>query len=259
MDRRTRFSLAQNYALYYGYGRTQELARYDVAVVEPNGHTSNSLQTLKAAGTLLIAYLSVMEVPPWSKDLSKLKAKDFLHLEGQPYVHQEFGNYWVDLKSPRWRRILLERVSYLLGDAGYDGVFLDTVGYVESGKLSPSIRIELQEAATKFVRQIRQRFTGSLIVQNCGLEQLLKQTAGYIDGVCWENPPFGQAASRDWVAFMVRSLEQLKRVYGLQILLLVEEDHAKTVNLRMIEQVATDKQFLLYSAPSAYTAGVTKM
>lgn len=258
MDRKARFSLAKNYALYYGFGRANELAQFDIAIVEPAGHTQESIQKIKSLGALTIAYLSVIEVPPWSEDLKNLPLCDFLHIEEKPYINQKYGNYWIDLRSPRWAEMLFERVRVLLDVLGYDGLFMDTVGYVESDHLSGRLRTKLIKAATNFIRELRKRFPDHLLIQNCGLETLFQKTAGYLDGVCWENPPFNQFTSKTWAAKVIRNLEIKKAAHGLQVFLLVEENDPCARDFHLVEYVASKKQFLVYHAPSCYTAGVSE-
>lgn len=259
MDRRANFSSAKNYALYYGRGRAIELAQYDIAIVEPAGQSINSLREFETSGTVAIAYLSVMEIPPWSEEIGLLNSSDFLQVEGseKPYINQQYGNYWLDLRSQRWTDLLLHRIAYLLEGAGYDGLFLDTVGYVESLQIPMSMRSALLEAAAQIVFKIKMRFPGCILIQNCGLEELYKLTAGYIDGICWENPPLDRVASQEWADLIIRNLEKLKKTNGLQVFLLVEENDLCSQEYRRIEELAFAKQFLVYYAPSNYTAGVS--
>lgn len=258
MDRKTRFSLAGNYALYYGSGKADLLAQYDIAIVEPSGHSVDSIQELISSGTLTIAYLSVMEIPPWSRDLGLLKASDFIHLDGQPYINREFGNFWADLRSSRWVDLLLDRANYLMEEIGYDGLFLDTIGYVESRQLPDNVRKRLISAASKIVAKLRKRFPGRLLIQNCGLEELLKMTAVNLDGVCWENPPLNQPASQEWASHIVGTLEWEKRNHDLQIFLLVEKNNPCANDFHLVEKVAYEKRFLVYKAPTNYIDGVAR-
>lgn len=258
MEKRSQFALSKNFALYYGFGRANELFQYDIAIIEPAGHTSESLRELKSTGTLAIAYLSVMELPPWSEDNKNLETRDFLHVEGEKYVNKHFGNFWVDLRSPRWVGLLFEHVQYIIEVLKYDGLFLDTVGYVESLELTSELRAELFLAATKIISNIRKKYPDCILIQNCGLENLLKHTARYLDGVCWENPPFNQAYCDDWVANIIDALVIEKRDHNLQVLLLVEENNLIAQDFHLVEKVADEKKFLVYKAPSFYTAGVSK-
>lgn len=258
MNRRTRFSMSTNYALYYGHGQAGELSNYDIAVVEPAGQL-NSLPDIKASGTLTIAYLSVMEVPAWSSDRDLLEADDFLHVKGKPYINPDYGNYWVNLASIRWQEILLQRVHTLIEGAGYDGVFLDTIGYIESQQLSNETRAALLKVAIEIVKSIRTQFPEHVLIQNCGLEELYRGTARYLDGICWENPPLQDHRSQEWADQVICNLEQVKKNYGLQILLLVEENNPCVKGFKRVLEVAKAKNFLVYYAPSFYTTGVSKL
>ncbi len=259
MDRKAKFSRAKNYALYYGSGRATELALYDIAIVEPAGQSINSLRELTSSGTLAVAYLSVMELPPWSKEFRLLKAGDFLKEEGKdkPYINPQYGNYWLDLRSKRWTDLLLHKVSYLLDGLGYDGLFLDTVSYVESLQIPTAMRSELLQAAAEIVRQMKMKFPGRILIQNCGLEELYRLTAGTVDGICWENPPLDRVECQEWAAQVVRNLKQVKETFGMQVFLLVEENDLCAREFHLVKEVALANGFLVYYAPSNYTTGVS--
>lgn len=257
MDKRKQFSQASNYALFYGRGKASELVQYEVVVLEPSGQSSDSLREIQRSGTLAIAYLSVVEVPVWSKVFSQLKSTDFLQVNVRPYINSEYGNYWVDLASRHWQDLLLQNVSELL-DRGYDGIFLDTIGYVESVSLSPLMRAIQLQAAHQIVQRIRTCFPKHILIQNCGLEELYLLNARYIDGICWENPPLNRSESEDWANIVLGNLERVKESYGLQILLLVEENNLCAQEFHLIQEIAQRKKFLLYYAPSFYTTGVSK-
>ena len=259
MDRKVKFSSAKNYALYYGSGKATELAQYDIAIVEPAGQSIHSFREFRSSGTLVIAYLSVMEMPPGSEEIGLLSTSDFLRLDDKnnPYINQQYGNYWLDLRSARWTDLILHKVALLLEGADYDGLFLDTIGYVESLQIPTITRTELLRAAVEIVRKIRRRFPRCILIQNCGLEELYRFTAEYIDGICWENPPFNQPTSHEWSALVIRNLEQVKEIYDLQVMLLVDENDSCASDFRLVEKVSSAKQFLVYYAPANYTTGVS--
>src|SRR4051794_16004415 len=61
---RDRFDTIESYTVYYGKGRVEDLARFDLAIVQPDTLTAEELTDLKARGTLVIAYLSIGEAEP---------------------------------------------------------------------------------------------------------------------------------------------------------------------------------------------------
>ncbi|KLU66432.1 hypothetical protein DEAC_c18310 [Desulfosporosinus acididurans] len=256
MNKKARFTLANNYALYYGRGKVNQLTQFDIAIVEPTAHSYSSLLKMKSFDTLTLAYLSVMEVSLWSEDLMRLGFGDMLHIDGKPYISQEFGNYWIDLRSSRWKRLLLDKVEYLLVDQRYDGIFLDTVGNVESDHFSDKMKTELVSAATSILRKIRKKFPSCLLIQNCGLEILFKKTAKYLDGICWENPPFHLPTSRDWISQVMDLLIKEKQKHNLKVFILVEEKNPCANYFDIVKKMAFDNQFLVYFASSFYNTDV---
>lgn len=257
-----RFSQAQNYAVYYGVGREQDLAKFDLAIVEPEGQTAEALAQMQSAGTLVLAYLSIMEVLPYSSDRKLLTESDYIFLDGQRFINQEYGNYWVDLRSAAWSKLLLNKAHYLINIRGFDGLFLDTIGYVESTELSADLRKALITAAAEIVRLLRQNFAEYVLVQNNGLEELINFTSPYVNGICWENPPFNQAQARPWATAVLNNLLAIKEQYGMQVLLLAEEDLAadcvrgQTDGLSRTEIIAGVLDFLVYKAPGKYIGNV---
>lgn len=265
MDRLAKFAAAKNYALYYGVGREEELSRFDVVIVEPAGQSGTSVRKMQDSGTLVLAYLSVMEIHPSTPEMKLLKSSDILIQDGCPLMNQEYGNYLVDLRSNRWVGLLLHRAGRLITHLGYDGLFLDTIGDVESSDYGSDLRDSLLLAAANIVRQLRAVFPGEIIVQNCGLEKLCSLTSGFINGICWENPPFEIEASRPWIKAIVARLENLRESYGLKILLLLENSNeiglrnsevADGINFQLAREIAISKKFLLYMAPLRYVNGV---
>ncbi len=264
MDRLARFAAARNFALYYGAGRDGELARFDVAVVEPAGQNEASLRRMQDSGTLVLAYLSVVEIPPWAPEIKLLKCDDFLCSRGEPLIN-ECGNRLADLRSSRWTGLLLYRAGSLLARSGYDGLFLDTIGDVESVGFAAETRDSLLLAAAGAVRRIRTVFPGHVLVQNNGLERLCLMTAEYLNGICWENPMFGNKPFRPWTEAMVARLESLKNKYGLKVLLLLEAGNkpepgtgpaAEEIDYSLAQEIAGKKGFLLYRSPHGYVGGV---
>lgn len=263
MDGTSKFTAAKNFALYYGLGREDELAGFDVAIVEPAGQSELSVIRMQKSGTLVLAYLSIMEISPTDPQVKMLKTEDFLYIDGQPVINREYGNYLLDLRSRRWLGLLFHRVGKLIIQSGYDGLFLDTIGDVESAELDSGARDLQLMAAVDFIRRIRSMYPSLIMVQNCGLERLCFFSAEYVNGICWENPPLDKNACRPWVETIINQLKQFKKKYGTQVLLLLEGkgglaeyDLPDGMNYRMARRIAEKNDFLLYRAPFRYVTGV---
>ncbi|OPY58607.1 MAG: hypothetical protein A4E55_00788 [Pelotomaculum sp. PtaU1.Bin035] len=265
MDKLAVFKKAKNYALYYGTGKEEKLAAFDVVIVEPSVYNEDSLKRIKDSGTLVLAYLSVMELRPAAPEIRLLKDADFLNIAGRQLINEEYGNYLLDLRSNRWRGLLSHRAGSLMENSGYDGLFLDTIGDIESVSIASKVRDSLMMAAVNIISQLKNNFPNSILIQNCGLEILCTLTSRLINGICWENPPLAKKTSRQWVNAVTSRLTHLRDRHGLKILLLVEENretYSDTGDFNMdsyfqaARKIAVSNGFLLYRAPFCYVGGV---
>lgn len=252
-DRLQRFGRAESFAVYYGHGQAERLAEFDLAIVEPQGQNGETLQLMHEAGTLVVAYVSVTEVPDYDPFLPLLKPEDFLTVNGAPVTNPHFDTRLVDLRSRNWTNLLLFRIGQHIRLAGYDGIFLDTISNVEWPALPPGIRAEQQEAAVALVRQLRELYPGHLLLQNNGLEVLCEQTAPYMNGYCWENPDFVKPETHDWHDGIRRKLRSLAKAHpAIRVLALMEESTLSESALEEAVYWAGRESYLLYRAPKHY-------
>lgn len=214
-------------------------------MVEPLGHTVEGVRAMQAAGTVVLAYLSVMELAPGAPETRLLGDGDFLCRSGRRLRNEEYGNFLADLRSPRWRGLLLEKAARLLDH--YDGLFLDTVADVEHNAVGAVLRDTLPVAAASLLKELRTRWPDHVLVQNNGLGLLSSWTAPLIHGICWENPCIGQT-------FWVQRLRALQTEHGLKVFLLLEAPEGQDTG--PAEAVAAANGFLLYAAPSRYLGAV---
>lgn len=248
------FQEARSFAVYYGRGQISQLANYDIAIVEPSAHTAQDIQALKETNTLVIGYVTIMEQGPFHEMFGRLKEDDFLKVNGEKMYKASFDTYVMDLKSKRWRGLLHYQVGKLLLHEGYDGIFMDTIGNVESPDIPP-VEAQLQiERAAEITRDIRESFPGHIIVQNNGLERLCVKTAPYLDGICWENPLFSYKETQDWSQSVLSRIVSLKESYGIRALFLHEETEIKRKPSAgiMAQTIADKHEFLYYEAPDYY-------
>lgn len=253
MKRKQLWQLANNYALYYGAGQSERLSGYDVAVVEPAGQTADGLRQLRQAGTLVFAYVSIVEIASYHAQFGLLRESDFLRLDGKPLTNETFGTYMLDLMSERWRGLLHHHIGRLLLGDGYDGLFLDTIGNVEMHALPHALRERQLSAAADLVHHLKRWFPEHLLIQNNGLERLCLHTADAIDGICWENPPFHRPESTEWVDAITARLQEMAERKGLKVFLLLEEGQAEWEKREKAARALSERhRFLLYRAPVNY-------
>lgn len=252
MKLRQRFKKIKNYCLYYGHGQEENLARFDLAVVEPSGMNESGIRYLKKSGTLIIGYISVLEISWDRAQALKLAPGDFLCSGGIPLWNTLYNNRIMDPCSERCKQMLQERASMLIKGQGYDGLFLDTIGDVEDGRLAPDVAGPALIAAAKLVYDLRNAFPEHILVQNSGLEDLWELTARYVDAFCWENFHIELEKNRNPALNTARRLFRVGASYGPRTLLLAEIERVSGRVKNYIE-FAGKMGFPIYLTAPGYT------
>ncbi len=141
-------------------------------------------------------------------------------------------------------------------------VMMGTIGNVELKELN-TLETHFQlNLAVEFVRELREKHTNIILIQNNGLERLCFSTSKYIDGICWENPPVDEKHSEVWVKEISKRLVEIKKEHKLQILLLLEQDnneksmHYPLSKYSLTKRLAEKQAFLFYNAPYDYVSSI---
>jgi endo-alpha-1,4-polygalactosaminidase (GH114 family) len=253
ISKRDQFKKVKNFFLYYGIGKAQEGSMFDVAIVEPQGQNKDSINTMQSKGTLVIAYISVMEIFQAFPYYKLLRDEDFLKMDNIPVMNKEFNTYLIDLKSQRWCAILTHHIGNLILNENYDGIFLDTIGDVEFPIFNEELQSELIYNATKLIMEIRSLYKDIIIIQNNGLNKLIHETAKFMDGVCFENPRFCDDECADWMSHITNKLINLSNEEEIKVLLLYEEKNFDKEELTIVkeaEKIAEKNKFLIFKTKS---------
>ncbi|MDP2599165.1 MAG: endo alpha-1,4 polygalactosaminidase [Deltaproteobacteria bacterium] len=167
--------------VYYGEAvSARTFMDIDLAILEPDAISPNSFKDLK---TLFFGYLSVGEANTSRDYWPEIMGENFIVEENPDWP----GAWRVDIRSPKWRQLLLEKVIPEILAKGYQGLFLDTVdtaAYLE--EKYPKKFAGSREAMVAFVQSIRARFPDALILPNNALE-LLDDYGEVIYGVTVED------------------------------------------------------------------------
>lgn len=246
------FHKAKNYAVYYGINGENILASYDFAVVEPCGHSSEGITKLKAGGTIVLAYMSVMEIHPSNPEF-RLVMGDILKGGSGEAMNREYGTYILDMGSKKWNDLLLHKTLQLCFKHGYDGVFMDTIGDVDTDHIPAEVRRGQLVHAVNFVRTLRNILPDRIIVQNNGIGELCIYTAGYIDGICWEGIRIGDRKLKRYNDETIHRLRSLKNENNIKIMMLTE-NISKDEYLKDIHKIAGENGFLFYNASRGYAS-----
>lgn len=206
----------ETYAVYYGCGGEDVLATYDLAVVAAPGRSPGEISAIKRKGTLVLAYLSVLEIhPEEGPPAGVLVGRD------GPVVNDQWGNWVLDPRHEATRDRALSEAEALLRQ-GYDGLFLDTLADLED--LPAAVGAGGQTAivdAARLVAEVSDSFH-CILVQNRGFRRLLPLTMSYLDGLCWESFPYHRVGLFPAMNRTVRSLKRMERSTGLRVLALNE-------------------------------------
>ncbi|MGE5542075.1 MAG: hypothetical protein ACM3WT_03480 [Bacillota bacterium] len=223
---RVNFRAARDYVVYYGCGRVNEIASFDVAILESSAHAAGEVADIIRRGCLPISYLSIIESGEHLPYHSLADAEDFLWVGGSRVMVPEFNTWVMDVRRPHWRDILLSAADDMLRK-GFVGLFLDTVGWAEDPSLPRSLSFDLTESAQRLIKGLRTAHPEAVLIQNLGLRRLIQYTAPLLDGVCWEG--FGDLPGRDPgdLRRVIDGLSMLRRLndrHGLRVLLLAHSD-----------------------------------
>lgn len=224
---RTSLKGVNNFIVYYGIGRLNELRRYDLAILQPDAHTAEELTHLRSYGTLLVAYLSIGEVDParpWYSD----GRVDPHWLLGR---NKNWGSYYVDASQPGWQQLILSLTEELISK-GYHGVFLDNI---DTGELFPHV----MPGFTGLIHRLRTRFPDAVFIQNRGFT-ILDTVASDLDALMFEGLSTGYDFEKHQYiyvnnTFLAGQISLIHQQTGLPILAL---DYAPPNNPQMARLAA---------------------
>lgn len=249
--------MGRSYAVYYGKGPVAGLETYDIAILEPQGWTTPHLRQLQKEQVSALAYISVLEVPDWRIPETGLKDQDFVTIDGAPWRKEPFGNRVARPDSPVWRGYLARHLDALYR-AGWDGLFLDTLGDVEDEVLLA--RAEwLLPATADLVRHIARAFPDRPIVANNGLWRVVPLIADYIHGVCWEGDLTPEVLKQPWAQAMIDFLgraAQQRHWVNLMLGHIPGTSLSSAQKLLRFSEDADRYGFLPYAAPGNYADGI---
>jgi hypothetical protein len=247
----------RSYAVYYGYGPMAGLELFDIAVLEPKGWTTPALRALQAQSVTALAYVSVLEMPPWQQAQLALPTADVVTVNGRPWVKEPYGNTVIRPDSRTWRRYLTQELENLYR-AGWDGLFLDTLGDVEDEALVEQAGA-LVPATADLVRMIRSHFPDRAIVVNNGFWRVVPLIVDYIDGVCWEGPLTPDVLGQPWAQAVLEFLGRLAQERGWTNFMLTQIGGVSLKAAQMLLRFGDDADrygFLAYAAPGNYVDAI---
>ncbi len=172
---RARIRSIESFVVYYGAGRLDDLANYDLAIIDPNTLTPGEVRELESRGTLVVGYLSVGEIngnDPWLHDGTVPRS----WILGR---NRNWGSLFVNANQQGWRDLMTKATAKIL-DYGFQGVFLDTVD------TAIDVAPETEPGMIELIRGLRTAYPDALLVQNRGFD-IAERVAGDIDAEMFED------------------------------------------------------------------------
>jgi uncharacterized protein (TIGR01370 family) len=234
---RERIRSIESYVVYYGLGRLDDLARFDLAIIDRDTLTPGEVDVLRSRGTLVVAYLSVGEIQPNDPRVTSGEVPPSWILG----TNENWGSLFVDASRPGWRELMKEEAGSLL-DAGFDGVFLDTVD------TAIDVAPESMPGMIDLIEGLRDAYPDALLVQNRGFD-IAEEVAPSIDAVMFEDLSTGYdfdaaAYTRENNADEAERMVTLRDRTGLPILSLDYADPADGKTAARALKIARDYGFI---------------
>lgn len=187
-----------SYACYYGSDRLEELAQFDLLVLQPNAYNPEDIAFLKSHGATVLAYISVGEDDELHRDsgtgpggwapwyLDQFTGPGFTKpgADKTPDTNAEWGSYYVDPSHPRWRKHTKEKIRELK-KSGYDGVFVDTA-QIPRNVFTIDTEKTIEKGMETLVRKLRTWWPSGYLLVNNGFEHL-EEWKDTFDGLMLEN------------------------------------------------------------------------
>ncbi len=159
--------------VYYANRALDQLAKFNMVVLDPANYDSSDIAKLKSMGCIPIAYLNIGEVETYRGYFSLIDTS--IMLSPDPNWRER---YYVDLSSPRWSSIVInERIPDVMRK-GFCGVFLDFAGALQEYP-------EMDSSAALLIRQVRREIGNADIIADGSLP-ILDKIGNYIDGIAVE-------------------------------------------------------------------------
>lgn len=204
------------------------LSQYDMAIVESKGVQPGQVQALQQGQTQVYAYMSTLQVEADDAyKMDRTRPDDFLYDQGQRVLLENYGDPIGDISQPHFRSVLISTIEERVVRAGYDGVFLDTVGCTESFD-DPALNEKLQQGYIEFLGLLKDKFPDLKIIQNRGFKVFKAGSYAYLDYLMYENFSYETLTSGAYYETLVDDINAICSSNPVQVLALAKGE--KQVN-----------------------------
>jgi hypothetical protein len=205
------------FACYYGLNRLDQLAKYDLVIVQAELYPAADLTALHERGTLPFGYLSLSQVAdtettaPWALREATT---------GAVVRNPLWQTVLVDCRSAAWQRLVIEEQIPRLVQRGIYGLFLDTVDV-------DARFAETWPGVAQLLRRIRWEHPELALLANRGFT-VLDAVAETVDGVVFESfsTYYDDAGYAAWTGSDLQWTEQaavrLQETFGSRPILTID-------------------------------------
>lgn len=152
----------------------------------PYAFTNEQIQQLKKSGTLVLGYVSVLELEAWHKP--QVVESDYYYRDGKKMKIEQWDTYIMNLADEHYRGIVVNKVKQQIIGKGIDGVFLDTAGDIDDYFYNqPATQEKFREAYANLLKEIKSIDSNLFLIQNWGFETIKNTSLNLIHGVLWED------------------------------------------------------------------------
>lgn len=182
----------RNWVSYYGSGRLDELARYDLVNLDADAdnYTAAEIASLKAQlgprGGKVISYLNLGSCEQFRTYWAS--CEPFAVGSYQGYPDEKF----MDVTDPAYRALILDSVAPPLAAKGVDGFYYDNVDVYQEAQASRLTRngqtltpAAVKQGVADLVRELRARYPNLYLVAQNGLYAEMSPTADADNVLYW--------------------------------------------------------------------------
>lgn len=166
----------------------KSMSEYDLNIVEGSFFEESDVTFLKDKNSKVIGYYSVMEIGSWDTSLiEKLNSSDYLEIDGSRVLSNSEKNYIGDISKSNFQDSLIYEIEQRIINKGMDGVFLDTLDWLDYYKEDKIVYEKLLDGYIDFLKKLKNKYPDLIIIQNRGFYCYERASYKFIDGILWEN------------------------------------------------------------------------
>ncbi|WP_157950848.1 putative glycoside hydrolase [Peribacillus acanthi] len=193
----------KNYTIYYGKVNEEilnKLSKMDMVIIEPHEFTKEQIQILREKGTIVLGYISLMELEKWNTDfVQKVIEEDYYYRNNEKIYIEKWDTYIMDISNPHYQQLLIDEIQVEIVDKGLDGVFFDTIGDIDDYfSKEPAAQKKLRDSYLQLLKSIKQTNPEKILVQNWGFETFKSDSYTFLDGLLWEDFRTRDLVKSDW-------------------------------------------------------------